>query len=152
MEESHLKTRYRNLPHWTIDGSIYFVTFRTKNSVLSMEERKLIIKHLRSGHGQFYQLAAAIVMADHVHLLLRPLTGYDLSRIMKGIKGASARKINQFRQTTGTVWQDESWDRIVRDSAEFEEKLRYMADNPVKAGLATATELYEGWYCNPDLM
>src|SRR5216683_1208881 len=96
------KIRRRNLPHWTLDGSTYFVTFRLKIGTLSLEERQLVIAHLLSGHEKFYQLAAAVVMPDHVHLLLCPLPGFTLSRIMKGIKGVSARKINQRRKSTGT--------------------------------------------------
>jgi REP element-mobilizing transposase RayT len=106
--------------------------------------------HLRSGNYKFYRLAAAVVMPDHVHLLLRPLDGVELSRIMKGIKGTSARKINGRRNRVGTVWQDESWDRIVRDATEFDEKLKYMAQNPIKAGLVDEIEAYEGWFCNPE--
>jgi len=102
--------------------------------------------------GKYYLLAAVVVMPDHVHLLLRPLPGIELSRIMKGIKGVSARLINQARQTAGQVWQDESWDRIVRDYAEFEEKLTYMADNPIKAGLVRALEEWDAWYCAGDLI
>jgi putative transposase len=152
MEEVSLRIKRRNLPHWTLGGSTYFVTFRTKSGTLSVEERKLTLEHLRFGHQQFYLLAAAVIMPDHVHMLLCPLPGYDLSRIMKGIKGVSARKINQIRHSKGIIWQDESWDRIVRDRAEFEEKLRYLADNPVKAGLVTAIELYDAWHCDPELI
>jgi REP element-mobilizing transposase RayT len=152
MREPQLRIKRRNLPHWTLEGSIYFVTFRTNSGTLSVNERKLTIEHLRFGDGRFYRLAAAVVMPDRVHVLLRPLPSYDLSRIMKGIKGVSARKINEARHTKGTVWQDESWDRIVRDAVESEEKLCYMANNPIKAGLVTAIELYDAWYCDPDLV
>jgi len=145
MDESTLKKRRRNLPHWTLDGCVYFVTFRLAKGELSLTERKLVIEHLQAGNGKFYQLAAAVVMPDHVHLLFCPNSGFDLSRIMKGIKGASARLINQARQTSGTVWQDESWDRIVRDADEFEEKLQYMADNPVKQGLVASIDEYDCW-------
>ena len=89
-------------------------------------------------------------MPDHVHLLLRPEAGFDMSRIMKGTKGVSARKINQHRRKQGTIWQDESWDRIVRDADEFAEMLQYMADNPLKRALVTAIDDYDGWICNLD--
>jgi hypothetical protein len=69
---------------------------------------------------------------------------------MKGIKGVAARLINQSRNSTGTVWQDESWDRIIRDEREFETKLQYMADNPVKAGLVRQIEEYPFFYCRRD--
>jgi hypothetical protein len=58
--------------------------------------------------------------------------------------------LNVFRGTAGSVWQDESWDRILRDATEFEEKLQYMIDNPVKVGLAQSGEEFDGWYFNPE--
>jgi hypothetical protein len=33
---------------------------------------------------------------------------------------------------------------------ELQEKLKYMADNPVKAGLVRDIKDYEGWYCNAE--
>ena len=150
MDEPELRIRRRNLPHWTMDGSTYFVTFRLGKGTLSAAERKIVIDHLKAGHGKFYRMAAAVVMPDHVHLLLCPESGFDLSRIMKGIKGVSARKINQSRGRTGTIWQDESWGRIIRDADEFGEKLQYMADNPLKARLVESIDEYDGWICNLD--
>jgi putative transposase len=74
-------------------------------------------------------------MLDHVHLLLYPDKGYDLTRILKGIKGVSAKLINESRKSHGPLWQDESWDRVVRDDNELREKLQYMIDNPAKRDL-----------------
>jgi REP element-mobilizing transposase RayT len=110
------------------------------------------LEHVKSGHGRFYELAAATVMPDHVHLIFKPHGDVDPSRIMKGIKGVSARLVNQHRNTTGRVWQEESWDRIIRDVAEFDEKLQYMYNNPVKAGLAADGDEYDGWHFNPDFV
>ena len=89
-------------------------------------------------------------MPDHVHLILKPHEGFDPSRIMKGIKGVSARLLNQHRNTKGHLWQEESWDRIIRDANEFDEKLQYMCQNPVKAGLVADGDAYDGWYFNPE--
>ena len=50
------------------------------------------------------------------------------------------------------MWQEESWDRILRDPDEFDEKLRYMYDNPAKEGLVADGDLYDGWYVNPDFV
>ena len=150
MNDPPLHITRRNLPHWTLEGSTYFITFRLSSGSLSAEERVIVRDHLQAGHGKFYHLAAAVVMTDHVHLLLRPIGEYTLSRVMKGIKGVSARLVNQRRGTLGQVWQDESWDRIVRDDAEFEQKRLYMANNPIKAGLIKADEPYDGWLINPE--
>jgi REP element-mobilizing transposase RayT len=143
---TELTIKRRRLPHWTVDGSIYFVTFRLGTTPLSSGERALILDHIRSGHPRFYHLLAATVMPDHVHILLRPSEGISLSRIMKGLKGASARKLNHARSTRGRVWLDESWDRIVRDQKELLEKINYMLDNPYKLGLTDDPWTYEGWH------
>jgi hypothetical protein len=65
---------------------------------------------------------------------------------MKGIKGVTARRLNRNRGTRGSIWQDESFDRIVRDQAELEKKLNYMFTNSVKVGLVDDPWDYVGWY------
>jgi REP element-mobilizing transposase RayT len=150
MPESELKIKRRRLPHWTLEGSTYFVTFRLRSKNLSALERKVVLDHIRSGHGKFYDLAATVVMPDHVHLILKPWNGFDLSRILKGIKGVSARLLNAMRGTSGTLWQKESMDRILRDDKEFEVKLQYMIDNPLKSQIIKNDEDYDGWFFNPD--
>ncbi|MBI2485570.1 MAG: transposase, partial [Deltaproteobacteria bacterium] len=152
-----IKITRRHLPHWELKGATYFITFRTVQE-LSVEEQKLILNHIVNGNEKFYTLIAVIVMPDHVHLLLTPKEDYDLSRIMKGIKGVSARQINLNRadknvrstkkETSGSIWQDESFDRIIRDQNELNEKLDYMLNNPVRSGLTESPWDYHGWYFN----
>ncbi len=165
IDGDELQISRRHLPHWTLKGATYFITFRTKKADLSVEEQKLVLKHIIDGGEKFYFLIATVVMPDHVHLLLTPRGEYNLSRIMKGIKGLSARKINLKRKETdrngetdrnvcsagigiGTVWQEESFDRIVRDQDELNEKITYMMNNPVKNGLTNDPWDYHGWYFN----
>jgi len=138
----------RHLPHWTIEGATYFLTFRLFKGELSATERQLILKHVIQGDPQFYSLIAAVAMPDHVHLLISPNSGVDLSRVMKGTKGVTAKLINRLRGTTGSIWQEESFDRIVRDQSELDEKLNYMLNNPVKKELVLDGWDYDGWYMN----
>jgi len=147
-DDEEIKITRRHLPHWKLKGATYFITFRTVQGELSIEEQKLVLKHIVDGNEKFYTLIAVIVMPDHVHLLLTPNEGYDLSRITKGIKGASARQLNLKRGTSGSIWQDESFDRIIRDQNELNEKLNYMLNNPVKRGLTESPWDYHGWYFN----
>ncbi|MCL4501691.1 MAG: hypothetical protein M1438_07515 [Deltaproteobacteria bacterium] len=42
----------------------------------------------------------------------------------------------------GNLWQDERFDRILRDYDEFLEKWNYIHNNPVKTGLCQAPEDY----------
>ena len=135
----------RRLPHWRQDGSVYFITFRLASGKLSEEEIGLVTENIRSNHGQFYNLYAAVVLPDHVHMLLQPKENVELSRIMKGLKGTTARQINAMRNKTGSLWQDESYDRIVRDDAELTEKMQYLWNNALKAGLCANPLEYRGW-------
>ena len=68
-----------------------------------------------------------------------PQTGMSvsqpLSRLLKGIKGASARAANLLLGQTGTFWMDESYDRIVRNGEEYRHFVEYIRANPAKAGL-----------------
>jgi putative transposase len=84
-----------------------------------------------------YVLHEYVVMPNHVHLLITPKT--DVSRIMQGIKGATARFANLQLGRTGTsFWQDEVFDRFCRSAEEFQRIRGYIARNPVRAGLANA--------------
>ena len=149
--ESRLKVTRRQLPHWALVGSVYFVTFRLQRGRLDAAERALVLEHLRSGDPVFYRLFIAVVMPDHVHALLQPEDQVGLSRIMKGIKGVSARKLNQRRGTHGSIWQDESHDRIIRDERELRQKAEYILSNPIRAGLVEDAWSYDHWYLNNEL-
>ena len=146
--ESPLHKTRRRLPHWSLDGSVYFVTFRLASGVLSETERTVVLDHIRRGDGRFYRLFGVVVMPDHVHLVFKPVGEHDLSRIMKGTKGMTARLINQSRGTVGQVWQDESWDRILRDEPKYLRVMQYLADNPAELGLCRADERYDWLYLN----
>ena len=148
---SDLKISNRHLPHWELAGSYYYITFRTRRGALSDKEQGLLKGLIIAGHKKYYQLVACIVMPDHVHMVLCPNDGVELSRVLKGIKGKSARAINRERGSSGTIWQSESFDRIIRDDSELLEKLNYILDNPVRAGLTTDPWQYEGWFFNFDL-
>ncbi len=142
MKERKLTRTRRHLPHWDLPGSTYFVTFRVYRGQMSETERQLVLNHIVLGDEKFYWLVAVVVMPDHVHLLIRPREGYSLPRVMKGMKGVSAKLVNEFRSTAGTFWQDEYHDRILRSEEELNEKARYLLENPVRAGLVKVNERY----------
>lgn len=86
-----------------------------------------------------YVLHEYVVMPNHVHLLISPRT--DVSRIMQGIKGTTARFANlQLGRTGESFWQDEVFDRFCRSAEEFQRIRGYIARNPVRAGLAKAMD------------
>jgi REP element-mobilizing transposase RayT len=79
-------------------------------------------------------------MANHVHVLMLPKV--PASRLMRSLKGTTAREANLILGRTGeSFWQAESYDHWVRNTAEWENIREYIENNPVKAGLVrTASE------------
>jgi REP element-mobilizing transposase RayT len=65
-----------------------------------------------------------------------PPSSSQLSRLLKGIKGASARAANQLLGQSGAFWMDESYDRIVRGEEEYRHFRDYIRANPQNAELA----------------
>ncbi len=76
-----------------------------------------------------------VIMPDHVHALVQPLTlpqsagVFDLAEIIHSVKSFSAHQINRLRGSRGFFWQDERYDRIVRDEAEFWRNGKYIKNN-----------------------
>jgi len=91
----------RNLPHMQRDYMPHFITFCSKfRRNLPEWARDLVLGCCIHDHGKRYRLEVAVVMPDHVHLILTPSIGEtgrtitSLVEIMKAIKGASAHAIN----------------------------------------------------------
>jgi REP element-mobilizing transposase RayT len=75
-------------------------------------------------------------MPNHVHILVTPINA--VSKFMHSLKRFTAREANRILRTTGhSFWQDESYDRLVRDDREFERIAMYIERNPVDAGIVT---------------
>lgn len=97
---------------------------------------------LLRGADTRYRLHAWSVMPNHVHLVIEPLAEHALNDILQDIKSFTAHEINAITGRTGTFWQRESFDRLIRDDDEFDRYCAYVRQNPVKARLATSPELY----------
>jgi Rad3-related DNA helicase/REP element-mobilizing transposase RayT len=95
----------------------------------------LVEEALRFFDGQRYRLGHFVVMPNHVHALVRPLDGHTLSGILHSWKSFTAKKMNAVLGREGKVWQDESFDCIVRDAFVLERFSAYVQENPGKAKL-----------------
>jgi putative transposase len=105
------------------------------------EIAECVVKALHRGEEELcqYGLNAFVVMANHVHILIEPRL--PLARITNGIKGVSARQANRILGRAGLpFWQDESFDHWVRSPGGWERAVRYIEQNPVKAGLVERAE------------
>ena len=126
---------------------MYF-TFRThENLILPESVRSAVLAHcLHDNHLKYY-VHTAIVMPDHVHIIISPLRdasgmGYGFAEIMSGIKGASAHTVNKLLKRKGHVWQDESFDHILRSDEEVSKKCKYVAENPIRKNIVANPDDY----------
>jgi carbamoylphosphate synthase large subunit/REP element-mobilizing transposase RayT len=155
-------TRYsrRRLPHFERPWAKYAVTFGTLNRrTLSETARSITLDAIRHFHGKRYELYAACVMPDHIHVLWEPgIQGdnaegkpmfWPLAELVRSIKTYTAREINKLEGSRGGVWEKEWHDRMIRSEDDLQEKFHYIARNPWDAGIASATEDYP-WVWYPD--
>jgi REP element-mobilizing transposase RayT len=165
------KYRYRRrLPHLQKADSALFVTFCAAARMnLPAEARDLVLEHClreaatstEAGKGARptragrIHLHAAVVMPDHVHLLLAPFRDKDdwafpVVDILQCLKGATAHRINKLLHRSGPVWEEESFDHVLRSDESLKEKREYIRQNPVQAGLVGRAEDYKWLWVNPD--
>jgi len=90
--------------------------------------------------GKRYALHAWVVMPNHVHTLLTPQAGWELSQIAHSWKSYTASECNKVLKRKGEFWQRESFDRYIRNEKHYANAIRYIENNPVKAGLCARPE------------
>ena len=86
-------------------------------------------------NNQRYQLCAWCIMPNHVHIIFSPSAGYTLDQILHSWKSYTAKEANKYLKHTGTFWQREYYDHLIRNEKEFQRIVHYVIDNPEKAGL-----------------
>ncbi len=87
---------------------------------------------LRHFNGLRYELCACVVMPDHVHVLVKPLENHELHNLVHSWKSFTAHKFCRDGQRRAPIWQEEYFDRIVRDEKEYLDKAQYILNNPLK--------------------
>jgi valyl-tRNA synthetase len=141
----------RNLPHIEMPGATYFVTWRLRDGTLSNEERSRVLDAATHWNGTTADVYMACVMPDHVHAIVRPLGDHSLGDWVASVKKHTSRAINESRGSTGPLWQDERFDHIVRDGAWLASFVHYIAQNPVKEGLAARASAYRWTWINESM-
>lgn len=85
-----------------------------------------------------------VVMPNHVHALFVQNAEWLLEKLVQSWKRFSAREINRLLGRSGSFWQRDYFDRLVRDERHFANCVRYIRRNPEKARLGAGRYiLYE---------
>ena len=134
----------KRLPHHEVPGGSYFLTFALQRpATIDLTDEAiapLVVAALRFFDGQRYLLYDYTVMPDPVHLILTPLAREaecePLSRITHSLKSWLAHEINKMLGRKGSIWQDETYDHVLRNEQDYAEKAAYIHET---------TPAGEGW-------
>jgi REP element-mobilizing transposase RayT len=102
----------------------------------------IIGEALRHFDGLRIASLAWIVMPNHVHVLFVQHAGWTPKQMIHSWKSFSAQQINARRGTSGSMWMQDYFDRIVRDEKHFSNCVRYIRRNPAKANLRASEYLH----------
>ena len=147
MEEFH-RTWFQTIEDWLDRAEA------EENWLQGEAVARIVTNSLHFLDHQSYDLMAYCVMPNHVHVVFRPLLTAaeltearddsgplyflsehpSLARIMKSLKGFTAREANRVLHRQGAFWESESYDHWVRDEADLDRIVTYVLNNPVKAG------------------
>jgi REP element-mobilizing transposase RayT len=89
-----------------------------------------------------YLLHAWVIMPNHAHLLFSVAPAGALDKIIASWKRFSANQIQQRIGGAGGIWQKDYFDRLIRNEEHFQNVIRYIRNNPVKAKLSTSEYLH----------
>ena len=149
MRWQNFETWQGKLPHWRADDVTYYVTFRHRRP-LDDRERRDLLRALLKPDGRQWDLLIIAVLPERTELLFKvreaPATGrpYELSDVVEKAKTKVGRAIIRRTEERYPPFYEESYDRIVRDEDELEERWQTIFDAPVNEELAEAAEEYDG--------
>jgi REP element-mobilizing transposase RayT len=108
--------------------------------------------------GERYRLIAWCVMPNHVHMLIEPMI--PLSPIVQSWKSYTGREGRKTAAelglgapglASGRFWMREFWDRFIRNDEHLQQVIRFIHENPVKAGLCAAPAEWRWSSAHPPL-
>ena len=123
---------------------------------------RIVMDKIQGLHKNRYDLYICCITPNHAHLLFDSLIvdqgkhkgmseKYPVTETLRLLKGNTARSCNLSLNRNGHFWHHESYDHFVRDEQEMERIIKYILNNPVKAGLVKEWSDWKFTYINPEL-
>jgi putative transposase len=125
-------------------GHYYFLTtcVAGRRRIFTNRKRTIVVLDaIRWLHaaGRFF-VDAAVVMPEHLHLVGQ-LGESTLAKVMHTLKSYSAYRLALAGVET-PVWQEGYHDHELRDDEDYRTRVRYVLQNPLRAGLVRRDEEY----------
>lgn len=122
------------------------VTFQ-RNTIFIEEDVVSFVRKqiLRACAEKQFEILAYCFMPDHLHLIVEGMSQESdlkvFAKLAKQYSGYYYRRAHPKH----TLWQHGGNDHIIRDEVDLLERLRYVINNPVAAGLVDDPEDYPFW-------
>jgi putative transposase len=129
--------------HATNNRQTYMITTETwQRRALFRNERwaKLLVDTLYHYRGSAYLLHEFVIMPDHIHILITPIT--SLEKAVQFIKGGFSYRAKKELSSNMELWQKGFRDQRIRDAADYDVHLNYIHQNPVRKRLCERAEEY----------
>lgn len=126
----------------------YFLTICTLDRAHHFSHRDTVSiavsQILQTGCDHDIDVTTYCVMPDHIHILATGTT--EAADLRSFVKIAKQKAGWQFRRETGRyLWQEGFYDHVLRDDEATAGVIRYLINNPIRAGLVSAPEDYQFW-------
>ena len=96
--------------------------------------KEKLFASVRNYHAQHkWSIPLLVLMPDHLHMLVRFGSEIGMKKTIQSWKRYTARHF-------AVKWQRDFFDHRLRSDENFDEKARYILDNPVRAGLIERSE------------
>ncbi|MBN2037614.1 MAG: transposase [Chitinispirillaceae bacterium] len=153
----------KKIQHYNTPGHAHMLTFtcyHKRNYLSDPKACEILVEEIgKSRHIYSFLLWAFVVMPDHVHLLLWPAEdGYDISKVLSGIKQYASKRYGRFLKETNrsryerflvrhgtnlafTLWRPGGgFDRNAWHEPVINRMIRYIENNPVRKNLVKRPE------------
>ena len=129
-----------------LDGYSYFITVVThrRNPIL-IENLALLRKAFQYSKSKYlYRIEAIVILPDHFHMIISPRDAEEYPKIVSSIKRYFSRycdpkyyadlEQSKSRSERGMkpIWQKRFYEHTIRNEKDFQEKMKYIYENPVK--------------------
>jgi len=91
------------------------------------------------------RMLAWVLMPDHAHWLLQLGEADNLDEVIGRLKSASSRNANRALNRKGPLWSKAFHDHALREEEDLQAVARYIAANPLRAGLVSRIGNYSFW-------
>lgn len=106
-----------------------------------VDRQEFVLRLGRAVHAERWEVYAACLLGTHYHLVLRPTLG-RVSEGMRYLHGRYSRAYNTRRARRGALFDSRFSAQTIRDQPHLLEAIRYVALNPVRAGLVASAADY----------